>query len=134
MANNSVMILNNSCDLPDDRLDFVAAAPIIDFGEFLKFEQSRGRKQPSLDDFATSVRKNEKSELFYLPSFAGFHNGALVLLHLSCVVSAKLYQRLLATDHRVASFSQTGFYFMLIKLISHLARPESNDVTRPIVA
>jgi hypothetical protein len=27
----TVMILNNTCDLPDERLDFVTAAPVVDF-------------------------------------------------------------------------------------------------------
>lgn len=124
-----VMILNNSCDLPDDRMDFVTAAPIVDFGKFLEFEKRR-RSQSSLEGFAKAIRQNEKSELFYLPKFAGFEHGALVLLHLVCSVSAKMYRNLLSAGKREASFTQIGFYFMLIKLTTHLARAESTDVQR----
>ncbi len=125
----AVMILNNSCDLPDDRVDFVTAAPIVDFGKFLEFEKHR-RSKSSLEGFAKAIRQNEKTELFYLPKFAGFENGALVLLHLVCSVSAKLYRDLLAAGKREASFTQIGFYFLLIKLTTHLARAESTDVQR----
>src|ERR1041385_4964193 len=37
----TVMILNNTCDLPDGRLDFVTAAPIVDFNKYLEFERTR---------------------------------------------------------------------------------------------
>lgn len=124
-----VMILNNSCDLPDGRIDFVTAAPIVDFGKFLEFEKRR-RSQSSLEGFAKAIRQNDKTELFYLPKFAGFEHGALVLLHLACSVSAKVYGNLLSAGRRQASFTQIGFYFMLIKLTTHLARAESTDVKR----
>jgi hypothetical protein len=124
-----VMILNNSCDLPDDRMDFVTIAPVVDFGKYLEFEKSR-RSPNSLDGFAKAIRQNDKTELFYLPKFAGFQNGALVLLHLVCSVSAKVYRSLLSSGKREASFTQIGFYFLLIKLTTHLARAESAEVER----
>lgn len=124
-----VMVLNNSCDLPDDRVDFVTAAPIVDFDKFLQFEKRR-RSQSSLEGFANAVRQNKKTELFYLPKVAGFDHGALVLLHLVCSVSAKVFRRLLAAGKREASFTQIGFYYLLIKLTTHLARAESDDVQR----
>src|SRR4029077_13281293 len=88
-AKFTVMILNNTCDLPEGRLD-----------------------------------------LIYLPKITGFDHGALVLLHLVCSISAKLYHEALRAGQRVASFSQVGFYFLLIKLTTHLARAESTDVSR----
>ena len=124
-----VMILNNSCDLPDDRINFVTAAPIVDFGKFLEIEKKR-RSASSLEGFAKAIRQNEKTELLYLPKFGRFEHGALVLLHLVCSVSAKLYRNLLSAQKRQASFTQIGFYFLLIKLTTHLARAESSDVQR----
>jgi hypothetical protein len=40
----TVLVLNNTCDLPDDRLDFITAAPIFDFNTYLEFERERFRK------------------------------------------------------------------------------------------
>jgi hypothetical protein len=65
-----------------------------------------------------------------LPRFAAFKDGALVALNAPCAVSSKIYQGLIAAEKRIASFSQIGFYFFLIKLTSHIARAESIDVTR----
>ena len=123
------MILNNTCDLPKGRIDFVTAAPVVDFQAYLEFEKSR-RTSESLEGYASSIRKNDVTELFYLPKLIGFDEGALVLLHLLCSVSTTIYQQALQTGQRVASFTQTGFYFLLIKLTTHIARPESTDVVR----
>jgi hypothetical protein len=123
------MVLNNTCDLPDGRVDFVTVAPIIDFGQFLEFEKHR-RSMASLEGLAEAIRHNNKTELFYLPRFENFEHGGLVLLHLACPVSANIYRGLLHEKKRAASFSQIGFYFFLIKLTTHLARVESADVER----
>jgi hypothetical protein len=125
----TVMILNNTCDLPEARLDFVTAAPIVDFQKYLEFEKQR-RSTQSLEGYARSLRANDKTELFYLPSFGRFSSGALVLLHMVCSVSAALYRDALSAGKRVASFTQIGFYFLLIKLTTHLARPETQEVVR----
>jgi hypothetical protein len=125
----TVMILNNTCDLPEGRVDFVTAAPIVDFQKYLDGEKLR-RSSESLDGYALSIRKNDITELFYLPKVAGFNQGALVLLHLVCSVSVKVYHQALQAGQRVASFSQIGFYFLLIKLTTHIARAESADVSR----
>jgi len=139
----TVMILNNTCDLPDGRLDFVTAAPIVDFNKYLEFERERRlrdktnledsekrRIEDSLQEFGRVLRNNDKTEILYLPPFLDFTHGALVLLHLVCSVSAKLYHDALRQSRRVASFTQTGFYFLLIKLTTHLARADTKEVVR----
>ena len=139
----TVMILNNTCDLPDDRLDFVTAAPIVDFNEYLEFERKRRfrgkdaveesdkkRIEDSLQEFGRVLRNNDKTEILYLPPFLDFTHGALVLLHLVCSVSATLYRDALRRSQRLVSFTQTGFYYLLIKLTHHLARAETKEVIR----
>jgi hypothetical protein len=143
--NFTVLILNNTCDLPDDRLDFVTAAPVVDFNEYLEFEKARRltdrtsederkRIDDSIQEFARVLRHNNKTEILFLPSFGEFQHGALVLLHLVCSVSAKIYREALRARQRLASFTQTGFYFLLIKLTTHIARAESTQVARKQVA
>jgi hypothetical protein len=137
------MVMNNTCDLPDGRLDCVTAAPVVDFNRYFEFERARlfrgksdvaeaerRRMEDSLQELARVLRSNAKTEILYLPSFSEFPHGALVLLYLVCSVSAKVYQEALSRDQRVASFTQTGFYFLLIKLTTHLARAESHEVNR----
>jgi len=139
----TVLVLNNTCDLPDDRLDFITAAPIVDFNKYLQFERERQlraknglgdserrRIEDRLQEYGRVLRSNDKTEILYLPPFSEFTHGALVLLHLVCSVSAKLYHEALGRGRRVASFTQTGFYFLLIKLTNHLARAETSEVAR----
>jgi hypothetical protein len=76
------------------------------------------------------LRNNTKTEILFLPSFGEFHNGALVLLYLVCSVSAKLYHEALRARQRLASFTQSGFYFLLIKLTTHIARAEASQLFR----
>jgi hypothetical protein len=142
--NFTVMILNNTCDLPDDRLDFVTAAPIVDFNKYLEFERSRRLKgkmtesekesvEDSIQELARVLRHNKKTEILFLPRFGEFQHGALVLLYLVCSVSAKIYRKSLRAGQRLASFTQTGFYFLLIKLTTHIARAETTPVIREYV-
>jgi hypothetical protein len=76
------MILNNTCDLPDDRLNFVTAAPVVDFNNYLEFERERRfrdkthtedpekqRIENSLQEFGRVLRNNDKTEILYLPPF-----------------------------------------------------------------
>lgn len=42
----------------------------------------------------------------------------------------QIYEQSLANKARLASFSQNGFYYLLIKITSHLARAESAEVQR----
>ena len=139
----TVLVLNNTCDLPDDRLDFITTAPIVDFNKYLEFERERQyrdkngladwekrRIEDRLQEYGRVLRNNDKTEILYLPPFSDFTHGALVLLHLVCSVSAKLYYDALRQGRRVASFTQTGFYFLLIKLTTHFARAKASEVAR----
>lgn len=145
--NFTVMVLNNTCDLPDDRMDFVTAAPVVDFNEYVTFERARrlqtgttltesekNRIEDSVQEFARVIRHNNKTEILFLPKFGEFQHGALVLLHLVCTVSAKIYHDVLRAGQRLGSFTQTGLYFLLIKLTTHIARAESTKVIRPETA
>lgn len=139
----TVLILNNTCDLPDDRLDSITAAPIFDFNKYMEFERERQFRdkdtltdsekrsiEDRLQEYGRVLRNNDKTEILYLPPFSEFAHGALMFLHRVCSVSAKLYQDALARGARVASFTQTGFYFLLVKLTTHLARAETAEVIR----
>lgn len=125
----SVMMLNNTCDLPDGRIDTVTVVPIIDFQSYLKFE-GENRTSESFKGHIQSILRNEITELFYLPRFAEFSGGALALLHQACSVSYTIYVKAIEKNQRVASFTQTGFYFFLMKLTNHIARSEARDVIR----
>ena len=125
----TVMIVNNTCDLPANRSTFVSVAPVVDLGSFLKALEKR-RKPEALANFEKTVRENNVCELLFLPTLKGFPNGALVRLDMICSVAMSLLEEAVRRGTRCASFTQNGFYVLLMKLTYHLTRIESDEVTR----
>jgi hypothetical protein len=123
------MIVNNSCDLVPGRAGFVTVAPVFDLGKYLQAE-SRRRSQESLANYQREIRHNQISELFYFPGIRGFEVGAIVRLGMLCSVAASHLDDSVNTDSRVTSFTQTGFYVLLMKLTHHLTRSETSEVRR----
>lgn len=125
----TVLVLNNTCDLQPKRSDFVTVAPVLDFQAFSEHViQKRGEIRAR--NYLNDVAANRVFEVLWLPAFSSFSYGAVVFLDRLGAVSSAIYESALAGERRLASFSQNGFYFLLIKLTKHLARPESDEVVR----
>lgn len=124
-----VIVLNNTCDLQPNRSKFVTVAPAFDFEQYAQSIISK-RGEQNAQSHLHSVRANNIYELLWLPSFFDFKQGAVVFLDRVGSVSTKLYEDALASERRLASFSQNGFYFLLIKLTNHIARMESGEIQR----
>jgi len=124
-----VLILNNTCDLQPNRSKTVNVAPVLDFGQFAEREvSSRGERRAR--SYLHDIRSNRVLELLWLPPFHTFKDGGIVFLDRLSSAAFTIYERSLDTQARLASFSQNGFYYLLIKITSHLARAESSDVQR----
>ena len=107
----------------------MTVAPVLDFGAFSEHVvHKRGQERAS--NYLKDVMSNKVYEMLWLPAFNSFSKGAVVFLDKMGAVSSSVYESALAGNRRLASFSQTGFYFLLIKLTKHLARPESEEVLR----
>jgi hypothetical protein len=125
----TVLVLNNTCDLQPSRSNFVTAAPVLDFGSYSQsIVKKRGGNKAA--NFLKDVMANKVFEILWLPAFGAFRDGAVVLLDRIGAISIDVYESALANNRRIASFSQNGFYFFLIKITKHLARPESDEVIR----
>jgi hypothetical protein len=125
----TVMVLNNTCDLQPKRSEFVTVAPVFDFLEFSRAMVAK-RGESKAGSFLAAVKANHVYELLWLPPFGSFGSGAVVFLDSIGAVASAVYESALTANSRLASFSQNGFYFLLIKLTKHLARPESDEVLR----
>jgi hypothetical protein len=125
----TVVVLNNTCDLQPGRSNFVTVAPVMDFASFSEFEiRRRGRERA--ENYLQDVKANKVFEILWLPAVGAFKAGTLVFLDRVGAVASGLYESALNENRRVASFSQSGFYFLLIKVTRYLARPESEEVVR----
>jgi len=128
-----VMLVNNSCDLPPERTSMVTVAAVFDFAKYLK--SLDGRRSPeAIKNHARDVRENQISELLFIPTLAGFSEGAIVRLDQLCSVGYALLDQAVKAGSRIASFTQSGLYVLLLKLTHHLTRPESSEVVRPEAA
>lgn len=125
----AVLVLNNTCDLQPKRAQFVTVAPAFDF-EMYAESVIKQRGDHNAQSHLHEVCANNIYEILWLPAFGNFKKGAVVFLERVGAVSAKLYEEALKGERRLASFSQSGFYFLLIKLTNHIARMESAEVVR----
>ncbi len=124
-----VLIVNNTCDLQPDRSRFVTVAPVLDFKVFAAAEIAK-RGEERARSYLHDIRSNRVFEMLWLPSFHHFEDGGLVFLDRLGSAAGEVYQAALSRHARVASFTQNGFYYFLMKLTAHLARAESLDVRR----
>jgi hypothetical protein len=124
-----VLVLNNSCDLEPGRTQYVTVAPVFDFGGFSKHIIGK-RGENNARSYLRDVRENRVHEILWLPLISQFEKGAVVFLDRVGAVSGKIYENAIKEKRHVASFSQNGLYFLLIKLTNHIARMESEEVVR----
>ncbi len=125
----TVLVMNNTCDLQPNRSQFVTVAPAFDFEEFAETVITK-RGEHDSRSYLRDVMANNICDLLWLPPCGSFRKGAVVFLERLGAVSAKLYEEAVNRQRRIASFSQNGFYFLLIKITNHVARMESAEVTR----
>jgi len=124
-----VMILNNTCDLPAGRSTMVSVASVFDLERYMQAQSGR-RNPQSLADYERDIRHNRISELLFIPNLPGFSTGAIVRLDMVCSVAATFLAVAVEKGGRLASFTQNGFYLLLMKLTYHLTRIESVEVSR----
>jgi hypothetical protein len=77
-----------------------------------------------------SIRANRIDELFYIPPCPQLSHGGIVRFSLLSSLSAELYELAVGDRRRIASLTQNGHYFLLMKLTHFLARPESSEIVR----
>lgn len=128
-ASFTALILNNTCDLQPGRSQFISIAPALDFVSFReKVAEERGDIRAA--GYIDAVRRNKVSELFYINPCPGHEEGIIVFLDRISTLSSSIYERKIAENGRLASFTQNGFFLFLLKLTNHLARAETPDVDR----
>jgi hypothetical protein len=127
--NFTVMVMNNACDLQTGRSEFVTVAPVADFERFAASEVlTTDREQAK--NYLESIRANHIDELFYIPPCPQLDHGGIVRFSLLSSLSAELYELAITDKRRIASLTQNGHYFLLMKLTHFLARAESSEIVR----
>jgi hypothetical protein len=113
------MLVSNTCDAQPGQGEFVLVAPVIDLEDYREHNELQGE---ALENHIRALTENKISQLMYLPETQQTR-GAFV--DFGNITSASL--RFFHSQRgpiRLASLSQCGHYFLLIKLAYHLCRPE----------
>lgn len=118
----TVLVLNNTCDLEPDRMDFVSVVPVLHVDE--EVEAAYGKS------FLTTAKANKVSDLFYIGPFAGNPKGVFAYLGQPVHVPVNLFRDQLKKGSRIASLTQKGAYVFQMKFMYHVARAETDEVIR----
>lgn len=120
------LVLSNTCDAANE--PYVTVAACFSYADF-STDQDLSLKP----NFLKSVRINEVTNFFFLPSVPGY--GDLVVdLGLTGAISRPWLEQQIKTGHRkrLSALSQFGYYLFCAKLTIHLLRPETTEISRGI--
>jgi hypothetical protein len=128
VADFAVTVLNNTCDLQPARRPYVNISPVYDFFAFREqMEKEMGQRAAQ---YLSDVTENRVDRFFYVENCPEFQAGAILDFSKVTTVSTELYEAALRDGTRCASFTQNGFYILLLKMTNYLARAETPDVAR----
>ncbi len=116
------MILSNTCDIKHD--EFIVMAPVFPF-EY--FEKIYPKEKKTID----SIKKNLIFRFFYIPSCFGNPEFVVDFTKI-CSYEKKYLINKLEKDNtkKLLSFTQLGYYLLILKLTIHLLRSESIEAKR----
>ena len=123
------MVISNTCDAQPDQSENILIAPISDLGDYRRHSESEGElRGEELENHLRALTENKLSHLMFLPASPGFEDAFVDFGNISTISSK--YFHTMYSDLKLASLSQYGQYYLLMKLVHHFARPESQDAKR----
>lgn len=131
----SAMLISSTCDLSKDNIHTINKkealfAPIIAISEFCADLKKEGYSEDRIKAFYDTLRKQEFSNLFYIPKNEKNENDYMVFLDkVSWFPATELINdEVKLNDLRFISLSNFGFYLFILKLSYHFCRlPEEAD-------
>lgn len=128
------LMISNTCDIDVADKDRyipkeVSFVPIVPMSDYIDSIQADHRIRPQVDSIKESLRNQQYSNLFYLPSGKDFEEHIALLDQPFWYPSDELSEILSAViANRVVSLSQWAYYLFVLKLSYHLCRlPEADD-------
>lgn len=121
------IILSNTCDidLDNERLfsSQVVYAPIFNLEKYCKVILLKGNKsKEQVDSHIDSIRKQEITQIFYLPKLDGRLEESIVFFDRVLNLPNKFVQRQDLKESRLFTLSNYGAYIFLLKLSIHFTR------------
>ncbi len=125
------MIFSNTCDTDEknDRLfdARISFAPIFNLNKYKcalieKYVNSNKKTIHAIDSHINDIKKQNISQIFYLPKGSGLENDSIVFLDRINNLPSGYFSKNQILENRLFTLSDYGFYLFLFKLSVHFTR------------
>lgn len=125
LAPRRVLLVSNSCDAASENprplpLD-LTVAPLLRLSRYRQMLIDKGVLQEKADASIEAIKRQEKTNVVYLPAGAGLEEEMVALLDKLQSLPSSDFER--ASPRRLAVLTQRGYWILLVKLAMHFSRP-----------
>jgi len=122
------MVVSHTCDCQPNQSEFVLVAPVFPFNELIPDDDFTAE---DIASFKRDLCGNRLTDRVFLPGINNLPDSWLDLSQMFSVDSQCFHSDAFAASRqRIASLSQKGHYFFLMKLSYFLNRPDPMDSKR----
>lgn len=120
-----VLLISNSCDATADNprpipLD-LTVAPVLRLSRYHQMLVDNGVAETKANDVIRAIKRQEKTNIVYLPAGGGLEEEMVALLDRVQSVSNVDFDS--SSPRRLAVLTQRGYWILLVKLSMHFSRP-----------
>lgn len=124
---SKVMVISNSCDIdPANNRPTppkVSYIPLISLEKFIQLLKSKDIADERIRGIVESIKKQEKTNMFYLPKGALLEEDSIALFENVLSINRDyFFKSVEESQFKLATFSNYGFYMFLLKLSIHFTR------------
>jgi hypothetical protein len=121
------IVLSNTCDLHTENLKLfqsrIIYAPILNLEKYqTNLRKQLDDKAYKVDNFIASIRKQEVTQIFYLPELPYVINESIVFLDRVLNIGNDFISREDLRERRLFTLSNYGIYLFVFKLSLHFTR------------
>jgi len=125
------VVLSNTCDVdPENKRDLpinITFAPLVPVHAYTALLIQAGVPKASVDDKIAAMKRQEVTNIFYVPAGGSVESEHFVLLGDIHSMPAKVYEEDSAKN-KIFTLSQAGFYLFILKLSMHFCRFHENVI------
>jgi hypothetical protein len=123
------VVLSNTCDVdPSNKRDLpvnIVFAPLVLLEAYVRRLITAGVSETSIDDKIAAMRRQEVTNVFYMPAGGGIDKEHIVMLDDIHSMPAYVYEEETSRS-KIFTLSQAGFYLFILKLSMHFCRFHEN--------
>ncbi len=126
LKNGNCIVLSNTCDIDLNNTRFIPSqivyAPILNLNKYRNKLLEIGFKPEQVNSHINSIKKQEITQVFYLPSIDNIFEESLVYLDRVINCPNNIIDREKLPENRIFSLSDYGTFLFLFKLSIHFTR------------